>query len=248
MIGFGRGERKLRDTVQDITLLRRELVFKAIGIDGLLALVGWHGAKIANRGFHHLAPFRWHALDALKQLTCLIFLPGREVLPGFHPVENTILLLRGKAIKALQPIPQALLPLGRQIAELRIVFQRFLLLCGRNIAVASQPVASMTPLALAIPTLFLPLLALLAASLCPTNRGHRERQHYAGECGPPCIGFRSQHFPFPDTRQPANSALQNCCLCRFHPKIFVLCELIVSRFVFRTDYLLRIRSYVLLYL
>lgn len=166
-----RGERELGDTAQDVSFLRRELALKAIGIDDLLALVGRHGPQITNRRLHHLPPFRGQALDLLKKLARMVLLFGSEVLPGFHAIKNPLLLLGRQVVKTLQPFAQALLTLRRKIAELGIIFQGLLLLVGREIAIASQPVSSVVArvlLRLAISPLF---LALLPTPLSPAGRG-----------------------------------------------------------------------------
>jgi len=66
------------------------------------------------------------------------------MLPGFHAVEHSILLLSRHAIKSLQGVTQLLLPPGWKIAELRIAFERFALLLRRQISVRAQPLTGVS--------------------------------------------------------------------------------------------------------
>jgi len=78
-----------------------------------------------------------------KELSCLLLLRGSQVLPGFHAIQNAQLLLRGESGKTLQALAQLLLPLGGQAAEFGIVLQRAVLLIGREIRIAPQPIPRM---------------------------------------------------------------------------------------------------------
>jgi hypothetical protein len=69
--------------------------------------------------------------ELLKDLSRLLLLAGREVLPGFHAVEHAILLLRWQARKMLQAVLQLLLLSGGQLAELGITLKSPALLLGR---------------------------------------------------------------------------------------------------------------------
>jgi len=65
------------------------------------------------------------------------------VLPGFHAIQDSILLLRRQVAEVLQAFAQSVLPLWRKVAELGIVIERFLLFCRGKILVAAQPLSRM---------------------------------------------------------------------------------------------------------
>jgi len=72
----------------------------------------------------------------------LLFLFRSQVLPGLHPIQHALLLLWRHTVKVLQLIAQLILPLGRKISELRIVFECFSLLLGRKTLMLAQPLPS----------------------------------------------------------------------------------------------------------
>ena len=69
------------------------------------------------------------------------------MLPGFHAIENALLLLWRHVGETLQPVLQPHLLLRGKLAELLIIFKRTVLLLGRKIFVAAEPVSSMTGVA-----------------------------------------------------------------------------------------------------
>jgi hypothetical protein len=68
------------------------------------------------------------------------------VLPGFHSLQDAILLARRQTAETLQTLAQQLLARGRKAAELGIIVQGFLLLLGRKILVAAQPLSGVIAL------------------------------------------------------------------------------------------------------
>jgi hypothetical protein len=69
-----------------------------------------------------------------------------KVLPGFHAVQNPLLLFWRTPAEILQSLLELLLSLRRQSAKLRIVLQGSPLLIGRHISVLTQPLARMMSL------------------------------------------------------------------------------------------------------
>ena len=59
-------------------------------------------------------------MQVFVDLARLLFLRGSQVLPGLHPAQHALLLLRWEAGEMLQPLPQYLLLLGREATERRI--------------------------------------------------------------------------------------------------------------------------------
>jgi len=139
LAAFRRRQRQFGRAAQKFALLGREHSFETFGINHLLTLFRRHGAQAANRCAHHSAPVGWQLTELLEQLPRFALLFGGQVLPGFHAIDNAVLLLRRQAVEVLQPPAQHLLSCGREMAELRIVFQRLLLLLGREIPVLLQP-------------------------------------------------------------------------------------------------------------
>ena len=97
----------------------------------MLPLIGRHTSHGADGAVEGTPPLRRQVAELAEQLSrVLLLLPG-EVLPGFHAVQHALLLFWRKIIEALQALPQLLLPLRRQIAKLRVIFERFPLLGWR---------------------------------------------------------------------------------------------------------------------
>jgi hypothetical protein len=92
-----RGQRKAGGTIQNASFLRRKLAPERLRVNALLALFRRQVAHVADRSVKGLAAIRGKFPELLKQLPRIVLLPGRQVLPGFHPVENMLLLLRRQA-------------------------------------------------------------------------------------------------------------------------------------------------------
>jgi hypothetical protein len=136
----------LRGSAHHLALLIREHTLEAVGIDDPLALLGRHWTQIVNgRGDRALA-VGWKLLDLIENLPRLLFLFGREMFPGFHPVQHAQLLLRRKTGEVIQALLQLLLLCRRQLPKSGIVMQGFLLFRGRKIFVPAQPVAGVAGL------------------------------------------------------------------------------------------------------
>ena len=104
------------------------------------------------------------------------------MLPGLHALQDAVLLLRRKAAETLQAFPQDLLPGRRKAAELGIVFQRLLLLIGRKILVAAQPLSGVIGLQR--------LLARLLPGLAPFSEaglGRNPAKRRTPTSGPPSL-------------------------------------------------------------
>lgn len=87
-------QRQPGSTAHDIPLLGRKHVLETVGIDHLLALGGRHSPQVANCCADHAPAIRWKLLHLPENLTCLLFLIGGQVLPGFHAIQHALLLLR----------------------------------------------------------------------------------------------------------------------------------------------------------
>jgi hypothetical protein len=92
-------------------------------------------------------------------------------------LQDAFLLLWWQATEALQALSQNLLPSWRKAAKQGIVVQRFLLLIGRQIFVAAQPLAGMIALRLGLPPGFLPRLAPCRQPILGATRRRHGRQH-----------------------------------------------------------------------
>jgi len=80
----------------------------------------------------------------LEQTAGLVLLFRRQVFEGFHPVQDSRLLVGRQAIEVSQPVQQVLLFIGSQATtEHRIVLQLLLLLRLRQVAELPQPVPLM---------------------------------------------------------------------------------------------------------
>jgi hypothetical protein len=147
-----------------------------------LPLVGSHRAEIADCGTQFLPAIGRQISELRKQLPRLLLLIGSQVLPGFHALQDAVLLLLREAAETQQPFPQDLLPGRRKVAELGIVVESFLLLIGRQVLVTAEPLSGVTGLRL-LPR-FLPLLASFSGTtLSPTRRSgggqQRGRRRYS---------------------------------------------------------------------
>jgi len=87
------GEREAGGAAEQIALLRRELALELGGVDALLALFRRQVAQAANGPVDRLAALRRQLLELLKESARLILLVRSQVLPGFHAVEDLLLLL-----------------------------------------------------------------------------------------------------------------------------------------------------------
>ena len=121
----------MRGSVQNAPLLGRELAPELIGIDQLIALFGRKAAHATDRPVYCLPPIGWQLPKLLKYSARTLLLILRQVFPGLHAIEHTLLLLWRQTREKLQPSLQALLLDGWKSAELRIVFERSALLCRR---------------------------------------------------------------------------------------------------------------------
>ncbi len=110
------------------------------------------------------------------------FLRRGQVFPGFHALQDAVLLLRRQAAETPQAFPQNLLPQRRKAAEQGIVFEGFLLLVGRQVFVAAQPLSGVIALQPGLPR-FLPGLAPFSkAGLGRTASGGRQHQRGHRSC------------------------------------------------------------------
>ena len=71
------------------------------GVDDLLPLFGGHGAQMAHRSFHHGLPAGRKLLQLAMNLARLLLLFRSQMLPSFHAVQHTKLLLRGQTREVL---------------------------------------------------------------------------------------------------------------------------------------------------
>ena len=141
-----RRERQPGGSAHDVAFLRGEHTSETVGIDDLLPLAGGHGAQVANRGPHHALTVGRKLLHPTVNLPCLFLLFRSQMRPAVHAIKHAFLLLRRKARKMLQSLPQHLLLRGRQAAEAGIIFQRALPLGGRHILMPPQPIPGMVVL------------------------------------------------------------------------------------------------------
>lgn len=111
-------------------------------------MFGRHAPHAANRAIDRLAAVRRQLFEILKELSGLLLLILRQMLPGFHAIEDAFLLLWRQTRKTLQPSLQLSLALRRKPAELRIFFQFAALFRWRQILVPAQPVAGVARLIL----------------------------------------------------------------------------------------------------
>jgi len=132
-----------RDAHENAAFLVRKHTPETRRIEDLLALIRRHLTKVPNRGLHPLLPLRRKLSKLRSQPAGVLLLLRCQVFPDLHPVEHALLLLRLQAVKTFQPVAEPLLLLRWQTAEGWIILQRSLLLLGRKIAVAAQPVSGM---------------------------------------------------------------------------------------------------------
>src|SRR5208337_2211530 len=135
-------------SAEDPALLRRECVSVPRGVDEPVALFGRQAAHSADGLVDGVAAVRRQLLELLKDLARLLLLIGRQVLPGFHAVEDALLLPGRQAGKMLQPSLQLGLLLRGKPAELRIVLESAALLCRWQVFIAAEPVSGVAGLVL----------------------------------------------------------------------------------------------------
>jgi hypothetical protein len=145
---FAAGERKMGGSTEQAAFLRRERTLVLVGVDELVALFGRQIAHAADRPVDGLTAVGRQLPELLKELARLLLLISSQVLPGSHAVEHALLLLWRQAGKMLQPSVQLGLLLRRKPSELRIVFERAVLLRGRQIFIAAEPVSGVAGLVL----------------------------------------------------------------------------------------------------
>src|ERR1700686_1796631 len=83
---FGWGEGQAGGLAHHSTLLIGEHPFESFGVDEGFALVRGHRSQIPNRGAYHALTIRGKLSHLAENLARLLFLFGRQMLPGFHPV------------------------------------------------------------------------------------------------------------------------------------------------------------------
>jgi hypothetical protein len=110
---------------------------------------------------HHTLAVGGKLPHPVEDLPCLILLTRRQMLPGFHPVQHALLLLRRKTREVLQALPQHLLALRWQAAKARIVLQGAITLGGRQTLIVPQPIPGMT---LPLPNLWMILPCRMSLS------------------------------------------------------------------------------------
>jgi len=135
-------------STEQAAFLRGERASVLVGVDEPVALFGRQAAHAADRPVDGLAAVGRQLPELLKELARPLLLIGSQVLPGFHAVEHALLLLRRQAGKILQPSVQLSLLRRRKSSELRIVFERAVLLRGWQIFIAAQPVSGVAGLVL----------------------------------------------------------------------------------------------------
>jgi hypothetical protein len=144
---FRSSQGKSGSAAHDLALLGRKHVFEARRVDDAVALIGRHGTQVAHGRADHALPVGRQLLHPAEHIARFGFLAGSEVLPGLHAVQHALLLLRRKTGKVIEPLPQLLLPLGRQAAEAGIVLQHAFPVGGRKALIAAEPVPGMVLLA-----------------------------------------------------------------------------------------------------
>lgn len=102
--GLGWCQGELGGFPQHSLLLLRERAPKLIGLEHPLALLRRHCAQIAYGGLHHLPPLCRQLLPLRSQLSGLLLLLRRKVLPGLDPVQSALLFLSRQAVEVLQPV------------------------------------------------------------------------------------------------------------------------------------------------
>ena len=145
---FAGGERKVGGSAEQAAFLRRKRAFVFVGVDELVTLFGRQVAHAADGPVNSLAAVGRQLSELLKELARVLLLIRSQVLPGFHAVEHMLLLLRRQVGKMLQPVLQPGLVFRGKLSELRIVFERATLLCGRQIFIAAEPVSGVAGLVL----------------------------------------------------------------------------------------------------
>ena len=116
-------QRQSRRVIQDLPLLRRELV-ESPRLERALACVRRHGAQTLDRSSHSLLAVRRQATELGIHRAELLLLLRRQVLPGFHAVKNLLLLVPRQGVKTLQALLELLLAVRWQAAKCRVVLQR----------------------------------------------------------------------------------------------------------------------------
>ena len=117
-----------------------------IGVDLRFALVWWHGAKFIDCLVHHHLAIGWKLAYLPEDLASFLFLLAGQVLPRLHAIQHAQLFVRREAREMLEPLQQELLPGWRQTPECGIILQGTFLFVGRQVFVATQPVAGMPAL------------------------------------------------------------------------------------------------------
>ena len=126
---------------------------------------------------------------------------GSQVFPGLHALQDAVLHAWRKAAETLQALPQDLLPRRRQAAELGIVIQRFLLLIGRKILVAAQPLSGVIALHLGLPARLLTGLSPFSETVLRRTRRTRGRRYQGRRRNRHRDGLQSRHlFVLPTLR------------------------------------------------
>ena len=138
----------MSDSAKHAAFLRRKRIPVLVGVDELVALLRRQVAHAPDRPVDSFTAVGGQLLELLKQLACPLFLIGSQVLPGFHAIEHALLLLGRQVGKMLQLPLQTLLLLRRKLAELPVVFQFAVLLFGRQISIAAEPIPSVASLIL----------------------------------------------------------------------------------------------------
>ena len=143
MVGGGGRRRKKwlhgDEAVEGGALFRRERVRELARVEDGLSLLGWELAVLPEGMLNGEALLRGEAGKLLHAAADLLTLFGSEALDRFCAIEQALALRWRHLVELGEPIVHALLHIGRQLAEARLVIEGALLVSRRKLAVLRHP-------------------------------------------------------------------------------------------------------------
>ncbi len=104
-----------------------------------------HSSQCARGTTYGLSSVGWQLAHAAVKVPSFLLLLRRHVLENFHSLQNSATALFGQVVEFIEPFAKLVLPITRQLLELRIAFELFLLFLCRDFPEPAQPVSHVRP-------------------------------------------------------------------------------------------------------
>jgi hypothetical protein len=141
-----RCQRQPRRSIQDVPLLRREVIVEVSRLQFPLASIWRHRAQSLNRIAHSPAALRRQTVELLPNSAQILLLRRRQMFPRLHTPQHLLLPFLRHAVEPLQPLFVLTLRFPRQSAECRVILQSLPALVWSHLPLPVQPLTGMMSL------------------------------------------------------------------------------------------------------